>query len=493
MPENEFEKRVQQRMEELRLPPAPSVGLRVEEELKKKRKRRIGFFFLLLAGLALLGYSGYLLSVNHRAPVQSGRYEVVAKPVADTTKKTSHSPTDHAKQDSAIKNNAPVAGTAAAGQETPAKITATNGAVIQGRQQLLPAGSFRTNRVVPAAPRNTNAVTSSRAIVPVQQQPVSVPVTSPANTGADGKQHSPVITSMLEAPAVDKPDTLVLAAVPGQPDTMTSTAAVSPQPDSLAEKNTDPLAAIQKKKESRLRLGIDWSAGITTSRNNLFSLHTPTYSADFPYSSPNTSTGGSMPINPPSLIRAGPSVRIGALAELSLSRRSRIAAGLRYTYLSEKIKVGSYLDTAVLSNSYLGNSVSLNGIYRGPQSKTHTNRYHFIELPIWYRLQLGSGKLPLTWSTGLSASYLFGTNALVYDTAAGGVYVRNLKALHRFQASVNTGFSLRFGQQGGLEWSVGPEFSLALTQLVRQEPFIKKRYLLYGGISVRLLWPPIKK
>ncbi|MET0393911.1 MAG: hypothetical protein ABW019_12255 [Chitinophagaceae bacterium] len=491
MPENEFEKAVQQRMEELRLPPAPSVWLRVEEELKKKRKRRIGFFFLLLVGLTLLGYSGYLLSGHHRAPVQAGQKEVVAKPVADTT--TIHVPTDHTKQDIAIKNDTPVAGTAAADQKTPAQTTATNGAVIQGSRQLLPAGPSPTNRVVSAVPRKAYSATSSPAVAPVQQQPVPVPVNTPVTTGADGRQDSPVITAMQDMPAAGKPDTLVLATVADRPDTTAFTAAIGRQPDSLAEKNTDPLAAIQKKKDSKLRFGIDLSAGITTSRNNLFSLQTPAYSADFPYSSPSSSTGGSTPIAPPSLIRAGPSVRIGGLAELSLSRRSRMAAGLRYTYLSEKIKVGNYRDTAVLSNSYLGNSISLTGIYRGPQSKPHTNRYHFIELPIWYRLRLGNGKLPLTWNAGLSAGYLLGTNALVYDTAAGGIYVHNLKALRRFQASVNTGFSLRFGRQGGLEWSVGPEFSMALTQLVRQEPFIKKRYLLYGGISVRLLWPPIKK
>ena len=61
MQENKFEKGVRQQMEEFRSRPSEAVWKTVEEELRKKKKRRVVFFIFLLAGLSLLGYSGYFL------------------------------------------------------------------------------------------------------------------------------------------------------------------------------------------------------------------------------------------------------------------------------------------------------------------------------------------------------------------------------------------------------------------------------------------------
>src|SRR3990170_2264837 len=66
MQENKFEKGVQQQMEEFRIRPSDAVWEKIEEELRKKKKRRVVFFFFLLAGLSLLGYSGYFLFNNSK-------------------------------------------------------------------------------------------------------------------------------------------------------------------------------------------------------------------------------------------------------------------------------------------------------------------------------------------------------------------------------------------------------------------------------------------
>ena len=65
MRENEFEKRVQQQMEEFKLRPSDAVWEKVEEELRKKKKRRVVFFIFLLAGFSLLGYTGYFVFNNY--------------------------------------------------------------------------------------------------------------------------------------------------------------------------------------------------------------------------------------------------------------------------------------------------------------------------------------------------------------------------------------------------------------------------------------------
>ncbi len=65
MRENEFEKNVQHKMDELKLRPSDDVWLRVEQELKKKKRRRGIFFLSLLAALVYLAGWGILyLQIN---------------------------------------------------------------------------------------------------------------------------------------------------------------------------------------------------------------------------------------------------------------------------------------------------------------------------------------------------------------------------------------------------------------------------------------------
>ncbi|HKB44053.1 MAG TPA: hypothetical protein VKC90_06680, partial [Chitinophagaceae bacterium] len=55
MPENEFEKKVQQRMEELEFTPSGEVWKEVEYRIRKEKKKRRFFFWLPLLSLALGG------------------------------------------------------------------------------------------------------------------------------------------------------------------------------------------------------------------------------------------------------------------------------------------------------------------------------------------------------------------------------------------------------------------------------------------------------
>src|SRR5688572_13857424 len=59
MQENEFEKRLQEEMGEFRLRPSDDVWSKIDVQLRKKKRRRVVFFIFLIAGLSLVGYSGY--------------------------------------------------------------------------------------------------------------------------------------------------------------------------------------------------------------------------------------------------------------------------------------------------------------------------------------------------------------------------------------------------------------------------------------------------
>jgi hypothetical protein len=130
----------------------------------------------------------------------------------------------------------------------------------------------------------------------------------------------------------------------------------------------------------------------------------------------------------------------------------------------------------------------------GPVKQPYTNKYHFIELPLLYQLQLNKGKkLPIIWNAGLSAGYLLSTNALVYDTTAGGIYYKDKNAFRKFHMGVQTGLSVRLGKEKKVQWLVGPEFSFDLSRQMKQNVFTDKRYLFYGGITGRMFFDRRKK
>jgi hypothetical protein len=80
MPANEFEKQVQEKMEDFRLNPSASVWKNVEDELREKRKKRIIFFFLLPAAILLLLGSVYYFTnkpaVDNQKSIVTGQQPV---------------------------------------------------------------------------------------------------------------------------------------------------------------------------------------------------------------------------------------------------------------------------------------------------------------------------------------------------------------------------------------------------------------------------------
>jgi hypothetical protein len=176
-----------------------------------------------------------------------------------------------------------------------------------------------------------------------------------------------------------------------------------------------------------------------------------------------------------------------------MSKKSRFSAGLQYAYSSNQVNTGGKQDSTInlASNNY--SSAQVNVFYRGAQQNKYTNSFHFIQIPLWYHLQLNKGKkLPLQWNMGLSFGYLFSTNGLVYDTSYGGIYYHNKGAFNKFHFNMATGLSFRLKGKNNSEWIIGPELSFDLKKLINN-PAGKKQYLMYGGISTRFLFPQKKR
>lgn len=514
MQENDFEKRVEDKLAALKLSPSEGVWAAVEAELHKRKKRRGGFFILLLGGLGLAGYTGYTLldrpaetSLTHEQnlPVSNQRNDPAVKNNRGNSSGTDHENkkdgiTDEVKmnkdegttsmlpaKDEARQTDTKVPGRSALAQKE--RIILKDRAdqkFYNKKEKTVHPATVVQNEVAVVKRNNQNKEGANDGTVkPGQQKNIA------------GQNDQPAVKKSNDLPGDDgnnkrdepvKEDTLRVA------DTVTAYAAVDSAATDLVIEES---AQFKKIAARKIKWGLDLSGGATFSRHEVLSVvNNGRVSAERAYFNVNapgvagTNPGG---IVPPSSVSAGPAFKAGVFVEMSLSGRSSVTAGLRYAYFSETMKVGHYRDTFYVSNAYSPTAIT-NGVYGPARQKTFNNAYHFIELPLSYHLLLSKPrKMQVIWDAGVIASYLLHTNSLAYDTAAGGVYYKQPGVVSRMHFSVHTGIAFRFAAKKNFAWSVGPELALDMTRLMKQDIFTRERYLFYGGIAAKIILPSLKK
>ncbi len=475
MPGNDFEKAVQQRMEELRLRPSEDVWQKVEAEIQQKKKRRSLFFLLLLAGLTVLGYMGYsYLSHQPKAAAVAGHtghdapaVSIDDQPSAETTSKTT------------VAAQAPVAmpstGTAAARSLSSAELPAPlNGQAVLKNTDNLSA------QPVPGNNRGRQLQASGTTF------PASQPATRSTVVKAGSIQQGTtgLVPSLQGSPA--KPEAAATS-IPTEPVLADSNAAMvkTELPEDLpAEKKPLPEPAIAKSKQKKLddrawRFGLEAAGGMSGVKSGAFSLKQASpvenaMNAGLQISVPPPSSMIYLPSTP----RSGTSFRAGVVAEKKITSRSRFSGGLQYNYMSMYHRIGHYNNNISQYNS-------------GPPETHYAASVHFISIPVAYHWQLNKGlRWPvITWDIGFTGSRLISSNALLYSPSSGGIYYHNAEAFRKFHLDISSGFSFRFGETGRWQWSAGPMAGFDLWPLYNKDAHQPKQYLFFGGVKARVLLP----
>jgi len=478
MQENEFEKRLQQEMGEFRIRPSDVVWDKIEEQVRKKKRRRVVFVISLLAGLSLLGYTGYFLFNDKKQNITEQNVTTIDNNKTEKNKieNNNKQEADPSLQKSGSEDQTTIKQDHSTGEEQIA-ITEKNKTITRRKNQstdiVKAAKDLNEEKIVrekfPEAKKRPNQLLNE---TPVKKKELA----DIKNKESDEKSNKEREESISDE---TKP-------IPDQKQNIAArTDSVVVAPTSQSSKATARQA--KNKVSATINLGVDLSVGVSKIRKNAFSLSSTGLNADALYNSPGNIGGGpSNSAAPPSAVKQGIAFKAGIVAEKKISKKSSLTAGLSYAYYSNSIRTGAYKDSSFILRTITSQAVALNSYYQGSQQKEYTNRYYFIQLPVYYQLQLNKGiKLPLMWNIGASAGWLVATNALVYDTASGGIYYRNKDAFNKLHFNLNTGLSLRFGKTNKLHWSVGPELSMDMTGLIKNVPD-QKRYFLYGGITGRL-------
>jgi hypothetical protein len=513
MQENEFEKKVREEIGGLRLRPSEEVWGKVEAELKRKKRRRVVVFIFLLAGLSLIGTTGYFLWNNEKQNLAEEKTLIPAneKPVDDNSIVKSPE-TKESTQTGQTKREQPVS-TDERKKETDGikdiatdKISESKNDI--GASQTTEKTIVKGDDIVSKTDAKQTSIETKRKTRGADKEIAAAKkkVTPEKELAIAAKDED--VTIVKQEP-VEKPtklkedviaqndnsikqDSIAVASIAAEKKNETATIKDSAITVLLPEEEKINKAS---KTIARLpiKLGVSFSAGISNLGDDIFSIPSVAKSADQLYSTPGGATNNPAPtpFYPPSSIKAGTAFKIGVIAEKQLTKKSSLVAGLQYAYLSNNIKTGMVKDTAIaLYDRNNAQSLSLSSVYSGKHEKEYTNKYHLIELPVHYQWQLNKGKkLPILWNMGLSAGYLVSSNALLFDTTAGGIHYRNKDAYSKVQLNLNTGLFFRLGGKK-LQWSIGPELSMATRRLLKDETQ-PKQYFLYGGLTGRLLF--IKK
>jgi hypothetical protein len=485
MRENEFEKQVQKQLEDFQLNPSASVWEQVEDQIKKKKRRRRAVFYILLpVALALLGFlTNYYLFTGPKTE-QSEKLSSAKNETSLTTDKTnipSHS-------EKLVTNQSKEINKTDLTKKEITKDQKTNNVVKNDRQRVFKNISIDGVKKKSVIKHNNDTR--------VQKELDNSPV---INNNVDTEQRVVRIKPATEADEkieidqnavnekIQKED-IVIADKDIEISKTDSAKTESPADNKNEAIAKKPVGRGGKTSKYKINWGVDFSVGITSNHNNIFSLH-KSYAADVSYSNPplGSSTGGNPASSiPPSSVGTGPSFKVGLAGEFQISKRSRFSTGLQYVYTSNRIRTGAKEDTTIQLQTANNFSSRIDRVYRGTQKNSYTNRYHFIQVPFWYHWQINKGKkLPVQWNIGASFGYMFATNGLVYNSGYGGIYYQDKKAFTKIHFNLSSGLSFRLKSKNRMEWVIGPEISFDISPLMKND---NKQYLLYGGLNTKLFF-----
>ncbi len=443
MHENNFEKQVQEKMDQLGFDPSDAVWAAVDKEINKEKRRRRPFFILFfLTGLLLAGGGVYFGMIKNSAPkIVAGQQQMEKKenPVEESNGKVQSS--NH--------------------QET-----GLNRKMIPGnKSKVIKSGN--NNKWLSDAENYNGGKTIKNGKDGIEGKNQAITKTEPEKSG----------NSILDS-STKKP--------------MAATENKTAKDSSSVVKIT----SIEKKKvkTSLWKIGFTGGAGLSSINQSLFKQSNV---SGFYNNLANsiTGNGAAAPVPVSSEINPGFSFSAGIFVSRNLSKRISISAGLNYHYYSTHINTGYVVDSSIIvynPSYYPGNGTlpgaatyAVNSYYPNGNSYSYTNSYHFIELPVTADFQLNkSSKLPVCWEAGFSVSYLLNSNALHFDPN-GNLYYQNAQLFNKFQLSGATAIMIGF-LINKTELQVGPQLQYGLTGLLKASSG-NPQHLLYTGLKISLI------
>lgn len=451
MEQNNFEKDIHRKLDELKIAPSDSVWTIVEKHIGKKDKKRraifILFFFLLFLFLGGFWFTKSEKN-NHK------KDEPIAR-ISKKDSKATNSPDSSFKQSIVATNVSP-------------KPVTTS---ISTKKSIIKNASIEKLAFV-----------SKRKIHSVE---IKMANSKPTNNGenyfaSDDKD------SLL----TEQAGTIETKLQPEIESIQQENKQDSFQDKSTSEKVKKETVSVNDsliKKHPKKTQKHPWNFGITFSGGNSVisksnSQGPNVYSA--PSSSPNNGGSPSNFYNP-SEIKNSTAFMVGIFIEKSISGANKVSLGISYQYLSLVNKVGNpfYPTTAntqfSTSPNNLYSSTNVNSFYR--------NQFYFLEIPVSIDFRINKSKsVPLFWNAGINISELISANTLQFQSNPG-IYYHDNSLFNKTQLGLHTGFSVMLFAKEKNSLRVGPYFYYSPTNIATKGLYSEKHFSSIG-IQAKVLF-----
>lgn len=479
--QNEFEKQVQQKMEELKLVPSEPVWQKVEMQIRKKKDRRRLIFWIPLLAVLLggglwiginqysnnLSYSGNNnKNLNHQTPKEN----FGSQPDQSNTNKTFDEPKQKSVAVQPVKE---------AHSQTNAKtetISINSTSSRNTKKQPTQKAVARTKNLI--TEQNKPSIKSDEVVFTENQtgSPEIIADEIKGNKQQDQKSDLPGSTINNSSPD-KRPDSIVATERKDEVDTLNR--------DSIKVDSTliKKLPA-KKYAASKWKLAFTVSSGVSGSgRLNVFKgFLGENKSMDY-LAAPNTGTGAGNGIiyYPPSEVEKGFSFAAGAGVRKQLTKRIIFSTGLQYNYYSNSILVGARVARDTTFSSYSVREYFRNNNFGSTSAlEPYRNQYHFLSIPFGLEWQLLK-KRPLNFYTGISVQYMVQTNGLIFDYSRQA-YFHSKDAFNSVQFFSDLGltYSMRLKKTS---IAVGPQLQYGITRLEKDNP---DNHLYMYGLKAQL-------
>ncbi len=482
--ENEFEKKVHQKMDGFKLRPASAVWEQVERRIRKEKKRRFIFWWFLVSFL-LIGGIGAGLWYNNQQTTKTAAINTA--PQQDKTVSAIPSSTIPLNTDNRISDS-----------------------------NQLPVNNSQHNNDIIINPsidskNNSNSDKKATPVTTILNAP-SLPGTSVLTAGEGNRKKAHQKTEKKVAAKVKNPDvnmqtpvvtsTKVVQPIPVNEDTASSMAVVSPpaariqndllngktvlindsnskeQVQQLLDTVVKAAAANKDKKKKGWRWGISIATGRSATVNpigfgakklntRLDAFGTP------PFQNPNASA------NAPSGLRYGSSFNAGAFIQKQVSKKGQVQISAGYSYLSARMNIGKRIDSVRNISNLYSNGVLVNNFYRPVDSSiknSYNSQYHFLYLSANFSWRIINGKkFKMDWKNGIQYSQLFGSTMLHYDNLLPGYY-QDDNRLVKSQVSVSTGLLIPLTDR----LTINPLMTYSLTPVLKKTSSTTIHYTDFG-------------
>ena len=458
MEQNNFEKQVQQKMEELKIHPSESAWGNIEKRIAQNSNRK-KLIFILSILIPLVLFTAFYWAYNSSKSNSSGQKNEsfaivkngnqkndlsVEKPdqlnknYTETEKRTERKK-DEVKIKKFNSKNQPLK-----------KINSPR--ILKSDLSDFDSSQEKVNKIEIV---NDNKVEKSLSPRTVYESQIKA--------DAADKMNGNNITN--ESSSTEKEDENVKEKLAFKKQTKEDTAAVV---------GPSKISTVKKQKAN-------WDMGFAVTGGTSFAGNVPlsiNKSADY-LASPATG-GSSQPPNYYMPSKSGNSLAFtaGVFIQKNIFAKNKISIGLNYKYFSTTNKVGNKIDS-LRSNFYSATS---------PANQSHDfhNKFHFLELPVTFKLRLNPNKsLPLYWNAGFSISQLIATNALQFKNDRG-LYYQDNSFFNKTQIGFNTGFSATLFSKNKNAVSVGPYFYYGATSLSNKGLY-NQTHFSFIGISAEIL------